>query len=190
MFTGRIRMRRARDLRAERDRHALVRLHRQDELVRLHADRALGLEGEVRHRLQRHRDLGDLAREPLARAQVDRHARPAPVVHLEPQRHVGLGLRVGGHALLLEVADGLLALAPCPPCTGRAPTALRRVGGSTACRTFTFSSRTSSASNVTGGSMQSRRQQLEHVVLDQVAQRARLVVVARRASRCRGPPPR
>ncbi len=29
-------------------------------------------------------------------------------------------------------------------------------GGSTACRTFTFSSRTSSAENVTGGSMQSR----------------------------------
>ena len=42
---------RARDLRGERQRHALVRLHRQDQLVRAHAERALLAEGEVGHRL-------------------------------------------------------------------------------------------------------------------------------------------
>ena len=41
------------------------------------------LEREVRDRLELDRDLGHLAREALARAQEDRHARPAPVVDLE-----------------------------------------------------------------------------------------------------------
>ena len=49
------------------------------------------LEREVRHRLELHGDLGDLARESLAGAQEDRHARPAPVVDLELERRVGLG---------------------------------------------------------------------------------------------------
>ncbi len=125
------------------------------ELVRLHADRALGLEREVRHRLQRHRDLGDLAGEPLAGAQVDRHARPAPVVDLEPQRHVGLRAASRPARPPRRGSRPPPCPRPCRPCSGRARPRPPR-GGATAWSTFTFSSRTSSASNVTGGSMHSR----------------------------------
>ena len=46
---------------------------------------------------------------PLPRAEVERHAGPAPVVDLAPERHEGLGLRVGSHTRFVEVADVLPA---------------------------------------------------------------------------------
>ncbi len=48
----------------------------------------------------------------LAGAHEDGHARPTPVVDLELHGHVGLGAAVGRHAVLLPVADHLLALGP------------------------------------------------------------------------------
>ena len=143
------------------------------------------LEAEVRDRLERDRDLGDLARQALARAQVERHARPAPVVDLEAQRRVRLGVGVGRDALLLEVARHVLAADGARACTGRgrrSRSTSSAVGGVIARRTLTFSSRTSSAVKFTGGSMHEQAQQLEHVVLHEVAQRAGAVVVARAAA--------
>src|SRR6202012_3187075 len=57
----------------------------------------------------------------LARAQVERHAVPAPVVHLGPQRDHRLGVGVGG---------GRRALTGSPR-TARAPRAARRSAAAT-----------------------------------------------------------
>ena len=133
------------------------------------------------HRLERHRDLGDLAGQALAGAQVERHARPAPVVDLEAQRRVGLGVGVGRHALLLEVPGHRLAADRARGRTARARRSVGTssgVGGSIACRTLTFSLRTSSAEKFDRRLHRHVAQQLQHVVLDQVAQRAGGVVVA------------
>jgi len=66
MFTGRIRMRVPGIFAPSESEDALVGLDRHHELVRAHPERALLLEGEVGDGAQRHRDLGDLAREALA----------------------------------------------------------------------------------------------------------------------------
>src|SRR5882724_6382660 len=59
--------------------------------------------------LEEDRDLRDPLGEALARAQVERHARPAPRVDEELHGHEGLGLRRAAHARLLAVAGDLLA---------------------------------------------------------------------------------
>ena len=156
MFTGRMRMREPGDLRAERERDALVGLHREDQLVGLHADRALRLERQVRHRLELDGDLGDLAREPLARAQHDRHARPSASCGPPgaARRRSRSASRPGRRP-----PRG----SPWPPrrprrprCTARARSCAATssgVGGVIASSTLTFSSRTLSASKDDGGSM-------------------------------------
>ena len=106
----------------------------------------------------------------LAGAQVERHAGPPPVVDEQPQRDERLGSRIGGD---VRLAGDSRRTAPRTT-SSRIVVA---VSGGTACSTLTFSSRTSSASNEIGGSMRDERQQLEHVVLHDVAQRAGLVVV-------------
>ena len=55
-------------------------------------------EQQVRHALELDRDLGDALRQPLAGAQVERHAGPAPVVDLQARRDEGLGVGVGRDA--------------------------------------------------------------------------------------------
>src|SRR2546425_11711409 len=95
-------------LRGDRERHALVGLDPDHQRVRLDARRA-PTEDQVRRVVEPDRDLAHALREALARAQVERHARPPPVVHEEPERGVGLGLRVGRDALLLAVARERLA---------------------------------------------------------------------------------
>src|SRR6185437_12189717 len=79
---------RARHLRAELQRDALVRLHPDHHLV---LPELLGVgvaEWQVRRLLEHHRDLGHPAGQPLAGAQVERHAGPAPGVDAEPDRGV------------------------------------------------------------------------------------------------------
>ena len=182
MFTGRMRIRVPGIFAAERERHALVGLQREDSWLGCTPDRAVLLEGEVRDRLERHRDLGDLARQPLAGAQVERHAGPAPVVDLQAQRGVGLGVRVrrarppprGSPATVLAADRARRRTARAPPSRRRRP----RVGAGIACSTLTFSSRTSSAVKRDRRLHRDVAQQLQHVVLDEVAQRARAVVVA------------
>ena len=95
---------RRRHLGAEAQRDALVGLDAQHEHVRLELlGRRVG-ERQVRHALELDRDLGDALRQPLARAQVERRAGPAPVVDAQARGDVGLGLGVGRDALLLAVA--------------------------------------------------------------------------------------
>src|SRR4051812_27423042 len=103
----------ARDLsghfRGDAHRDALVGLYAYDELVRRHVLHRAA-EELVRRGLELYRDFSDALREALARAYVERHARPAPVV--EPHRHgcEGFGHGVGRNVLLLSVAgDGLAA---------------------------------------------------------------------------------
>ena len=61
MFTGRMRIRAPGIFAPSESDTPSFGCTVEDELVRLHADGAVLLEGEVRHRLERHRDLGDLA---------------------------------------------------------------------------------------------------------------------------------
>ena len=103
------------------------------------------------------RDLGDLARQPLAGAQVERHAGPAPVVDLAaaaPRR--SRSFESAGTPVLLEVAGDVLAADGARGVLGADGDRRRprpRVGGVIARRTLTFSSRTSSAVKCTGGSI-------------------------------------
>ena len=88
-----------------------------DPLVGLDPDRQqvrVGLDGRVpeqpmRDFLELDRDLGGALRQPLARAEVERDARPAPVVDLEVGGDVRLGLRFRVDLRLLAVAGDRLA---------------------------------------------------------------------------------
>ncbi len=104
--------RRAGHLGAEAQRHALVGLDPHDELVRAQL-LGVGLgERQVRRLAEQHGDLGDPAGEPLAGAQVERDAGPAPGLDLEAHGGVGLGAAVLGDALLGAVGRDALAGQP------------------------------------------------------------------------------
>ena len=113
---------------------------------------------EQRHRrpLELDGDLGDAPRQPLAGAQVERHALPAPVVDEQLERRVGLGVGVRRDPLLAAVGRHVLPVHPALDVLRRAPPNRRRDCGGigrTARSTFIFSSRTASASKAAGGSM-------------------------------------
>ena len=101
--------RRARDLDAEAQGHALLGLDVQGEVVGRQAlDRRVAEQGE-RRLLELDGDLGAPPRQRLAGAQVERHAGPAPVVDPELHGDEGLGGRVGRHV-------GRLAIGQRPAC--------------------------------------------------------------------------
>ncbi len=181
MLTGLIRIRGPGDLRPDRDRHALVGLDREDDLVGLHADRPRALERQVGHRLERDGDLGQLARQALAGAQVERHPRPAPVGHLEPQRGIGLGARVGmpRPPPRGSPATGLPPTTPGPYCA-RSAIACTSSTPRRHDRLEHLHLLVAQPVGLERGRRLDRqqRQQLEHVVLDQVAQRAGAFVIA------------
>ncbi len=113
----------------EPQRHALVGLDPDHQGV---VGQVLGGhrgERQVRGALEHHRDLGDPSPEPLAGAQVERHARPAPGLDVEADRGVGLGGRGGLDALLLEEALHLDAARPAGRRTGHARCSGRAGGG-------------------------------------------------------------
>ena len=102
----------ARNLGAELEGQALVRLDADDERI-LTGLAELGVtERHVSGALEDDGDLGDALAEALAGAQVEGHARPAARVHEELDRREGLGGRVGGNAVLLEIAAHLVAALP------------------------------------------------------------------------------
>jgi hypothetical protein len=76
-----------------------------------HVVRPLDLlaEGRARRRLELDQHLGAGDREALARADVEGHPRPAPVVDLEPHRGERLHVRIGCDAGLVAVAAELPA---------------------------------------------------------------------------------
>ncbi len=67
-------------------------------------------EEEQRRLLELDGDLGDALGEALAGADVEGNAGPAPVLDLEPEGGVGLGLRAWMDAVFLAVADDGLAV--------------------------------------------------------------------------------
>ena len=75
--------------------------------------RAAALEAvkdEERRLLELDADLGGLLLEALARAQIDRHAGPAPVFDLQTESGVSLSAGVGIDPLLLAITDHALAV--------------------------------------------------------------------------------
>ena len=125
--------------------------------------------------------LGHPGGQPLAGAHVDGDPGPPPVLDPQPQGHEGLGLAVGGHALLLAVADDGGTRRSTPAVywarTDRS-TASSVVGMYTAFSSFTFSSRMCVGVHAGGRLHQGEGQHLHDVVLDDVAQGPRRLVEA------------
>ena len=140
----------------------------------------VGVEEDRRHVLEVDGDLAGALRQALAGAQEEGHAGPAPVVDEHLQRDVGLGPRAADRRRLLAVAGHRRRRrTPAAYCarTTLASTSSPCIGRSD-WSTSSFSSRTTSASSDRGGSIATSAQQLQHVVLHHVAQRAGLLVVA------------
>ena len=144
----------------------------------------IALEDVQRRLAELDRDFGRALGQPLAGAEVERHAGPAPAVELQPQRDVGFGRRRRADAFFLAIARHFGAADP-PGRVLRADDAVARVpfraigwiDASTSC----LRSRTFSAENAIGGSIAIMREHLHQMVLDHVAQRAGPFVVARAA---------
>jgi hypothetical protein len=129
--------------------------------------------------LEHDRDLGHAAAETFARAQVERHARPAARGDLELHGGVRLGRRVGVHAVLFEEPGDLLAALPAA-----AVLAARRGGGQIVGQAYRGEDLLLLGAQVLrrhrdGLLHRGEGEQLQEVVLDDVARRADAVVVAR-----------
>ena len=140
-------------------------------LAEQHHGRALELDRDLRHPL----------RQPLARAEVERHVGPPPVVDLQPHRRERLGRRRRARPSARRGSPAPTAPASDPsaywPRTTHRSTS-SRVYGRIACSTFTRSSRTAFGAERGRRLHRGQREQLEQVVLHHVAQRAGRVVVA------------
>src|SRR6202020_364562 len=90
--------------RVERDPDAGVRVDPDDDLAGLRSAPPAGDEGQSRRAPEEQPYLGLGEREALAGADEERHPRPPPAVDVKAQRRVGLGGRVGPHAVDLTVA--------------------------------------------------------------------------------------
>ena len=99
--------------------HAFVRLQADDQPVRLRSRRRSSSKIECGIGAEGDDDLGDALGQPLAGAQIERHAGPAPVVDLRLQRDEGLGV-ARLVADLLEVARHRAARRSRRRDTGRA----------------------------------------------------------------------
>src|SRR5215831_2431549 len=93
----------------ELQRNAFVRLDAQDHPVGIHLVDMRAAEQGVRRLVEADRDLGLALLQVLAGAQVERHARPAPVVDVQLPRHIGLDTRIGRDIGLFAIAAGGLA---------------------------------------------------------------------------------
>ena len=85
--------------------HALLGLQLDDQLVGF-ADAVAVREHRVRNGFELDHDLRAALLHPLAGAQVERHAGPAPVAHLGLHRDEGLGAAVGVLRVVLVAGDG------------------------------------------------------------------------------------
>src|ERR1035441_3301588 len=66
----------------------------------------------MRHSAKLDRNLRGLSGEPLAGAEVEWHALPAPVIDEQPERDKRLGLRIRQHPVFFAVTRNLLATDP------------------------------------------------------------------------------
>ena len=168
------------DLRVEAQRDALFRLdlHHQHVVVERVAQRRRRAGAAATGSVIAISDV--LCASRLPRAQVERHVGPAPVVDPELHRRVGLGVRVGPHVGLFAVARHRLA-----GDRARVVLSARRVQ-----RHAGRLDRPDRAQHLEllvadrvgvgrdGRLHRDQREQVHHVVLDHVAQRAGVVVVA------------
>ena len=128
--------------------------------------------------LEDHGDLRHAAAQALAGAQVERHTGPAPGVDVHPDRRVGLRGGIGRDALFLQVALHFLAALPA---AGELPAGRMRgqVLGELDRGQDLFLLGAQVVRVEGNGFLHGRqRQELEQVVLDDVAGRAHAVVVA------------
>ena len=135
-------------------------------------------EEQVRCALEHDGDLRHPAAQPLAGAQVERRPGPAPGVDVHPDRGERLGLGIGRDALFLQVAQDLLAALPAAgelPAGGVGGEVLGEPDGGE--DLFLLGTQ---VIGVEGDRLFHGRQgqQLQQVVLDDVAGRAHAVVVA------------
>mmetsp|Transcript_20975 Transcript_20975/g.80885 ORF Transcript_20975/g.80885 Transcript_20975/m.80885 type:complete len:425 (-) Transcript_20975:404-1678(-) len=132
----------------------------------------------VRHRPEVDDDLRFTGRQPLAGAQVEGHAGPAPVLHLGAQCDEGLAAAVLGHLHLFEVARHRLAAAHARAVLAAHDIARDALGREGLERAQHLELLVADGVGVVAGRWLHRdhRQQLQRVVLDHVAQRAGAVV--------------
>ena len=102
----------ARHLGAEADRHALVGLYADHDRVLAELACCGRLERQVRRALEHDGDLGDALAETLAGTKIERHTGPAAGVDVKPDRRIGLGGRRRVNALLLQVSDDVMRALP------------------------------------------------------------------------------
>src|SRR5690349_13713404 len=102
----------ARHLGTELERHTLVRLDSNDQLVVAQLLGVGAAEGEVRGPLEQDPDLGNAAGKALSRPHIEGHAGPSARLHTKPNRGVRLGLRVRRDAVLIAVGLGSLTREP------------------------------------------------------------------------------
>ena len=137
----------------------------------------------VRHAAELDRDLGRALRHPLAGADVERAFPPSASCRCRAERDERLARESGSTPLLLAIAGNVLPR-PSPPRTARAPCATaRRRDGSGGSRAAPSPSRRAPLGLEARRRLhRDQRDQLHHVVLHDVAQRAGLLVVAPRPS--------
>ena len=174
---------------AEAHRDALVGLDADDQGVLAELLGVGDRERQVRGPLEDHGDLGDPAAEALAGTQVERHARPAPGVDLELDRGVGVGRGGGRDAVLLQVAQDRHAALPAGGVLAPGGV-LGQVRG----QLDRGEDLLLLHPDVVRGERErllhrGQGEQLQQVVLDDVARGADAVVVARPGRRCRCPRP-
>jgi hypothetical protein len=143
------------DLGAEAELDAFIGLQMQiSRFGSNFIDRGFAKQHEGRA-LELNHDLGGALRQPLSRAQIERHVRPAPVVDEQLHRDERFGAGIRRHIRLGPIALNLLSPSmPSPywPRTVRVSTS-SSVMGESAFRILACSSRTTSASKETGGSI-------------------------------------
>ena len=136
----------------------------------------------MRRPLEDQRDLGHPAAQPFSGTKEERHARPAAGVDLQRDRRVRLGGRVLGEPLLLEQPDDLLAALPSRgvlAARGGLVQRLHHLGGRENLDLLGLQFTRPEAHRLLH---RGQRQQLQQVILDDVAGRADTVVVATAAA--------
>ena len=180
--------RRPRPLRLDEDLDALLGLdvHHEPVGIELLPDLVLGdaiplgfLEEQKRRESELDHDDGMTPRQPLARPQVERHARPPPVLHVELEGGIGLGGRARGHLGLAPIARHRLAVDHAGPVLAAHRTLQDLLGphGPDRLQHLHLLVADGVGLERAGRLHRDHGHELEHVVLDHVAKHAGGVVV-------------
>src|SRR5665213_776150 len=169
----------ARHLRAESHGDAFVGLDTDDECVLPELFGCGRRERQVWGALKLQRDLRHAASEPLAGAQVERDTRPPASVDLELDGGERLGLRRLGDAVLVEIAEHLLAALPAAGVLTACGVCGEIVGDANGRQYLRLLQPQRLRFEADGLLHGDQSEQLQQVVLDHVARGANSVVVTR-----------